>query len=284
MLQQSLREEDGMAVKKKTKKKLRPAPVAAVVSDEPALFARLRRGNEQARDILVERYTPWVVNIARKYHASYPKIDINELTAEGNRGLLEALGRYETNRGVKFSTYAWFWIIKNVQEYIAADLSLIEVPRKISSDLKKIVASMNEDIKKGKTPTMTQLARKLDMDAGTIQELLANKKNISNPVSLDKFLDEEDRTQTIGDLLESKEDIDMQDVLSALDDRVNLEELFAQLLPAEQEVIKLRFGFEDNQFHQLREVGEKMKLSSAKVRDMEAVALIKLKRLLQQKN
>jgi RNA polymerase primary sigma factor len=248
--------------------------------NELAYFRKCRKGNEEARDALVKSYEAWVVNISHKYHSCFQGIDMNELIAEGNRGLLEALYRFDEKRGVKFSTYAWFWIVKNIQDYISSNLSLIEVPRKISADLRKIVNSMNEEVKKGKVPSFEQIARKIDIDADTIRELLSDRKNLSRPVSLDKFLDEDDQVQTLGDIIEDKRDPALQEILENLDDEINIASLLEQLLPVEQKVIKLRFGFEDNQFHSLKEVGEKLKISSTKIKDIESMAIIKLKRFL----
>jgi RNA polymerase primary sigma factor len=264
------------------KKTMKQQKVSDPFRDDSELdcFRRCRKGNEEARDSLVKSYEAWVVNISRKYHSCFPGIDMNELIAEGNRGLLEALYRFDEKRGVKFSTYAWFWIVKNIQDYISSNLSLIEVPRKISADLRKIVASMNEEVKKGKVPSFEQIARKIDIDADLIRELLSDRKNLSRPVSLDKFLDEDDQVQTLGDIIEDKRDPALQEILENLDDEINIASLLEHLLPVEQKVIKLRFGFEDNQFHSLKEVGEKLKISSTKIKDIEAMAIIKLKRFL----
>lgn len=249
--------------------------------EEQLLFKRLRRGNEAARDELIRKYSSWVENIARKYHACFPAIDVSEFVAEGNRGLLEALGRYDISKSAKFSTYAWFWIVKNVQEYIGSSLALIGVPGKVSQELRRIVSQMNEERKKGKDPSLTDISKKLDMDAGVVAELLADKKNITRPLSLDKYLDEDDREQTLGDIVEDKNVEAIQKMLERSDSKVTIVELLGQLDPLEREIIKWRFGFKDNRAHALKEIGDKLKITPAKVKDMESMALIKLRRFLE---
>ncbi|MHB9156005.1 MAG: sigma-70 family RNA polymerase sigma factor [Endomicrobiales bacterium] len=261
--------------KKKTEKKLPQPP-----EGETLLFARLKKGDDAARDELVKKYSSWVTNIARKYHAFFPAIELNELIAEGNRGLMEALHRYVTTKATKFSTYAWFWILKNIQEYISSSIALIGVPGKNVLELKKIVASMNEDMKRGSEPSLERISKKLGMDLGTVTDLLADKKNLSHPLSLDKYLDDDDREQTLGDIVEDKNVAAIQKIIEQSDSEINILELLGQLSSMEQEIIKWRFGFNDNQSHALKEIGEKLKLPPAKVKDIEYMALIKLKRLL----
>lgn len=266
---------------KKKKKRTTVTKGRTIPEGERLLFKRLRRGNEAARDELIKKYSSWVVNIARKYHSCFPGIDISEFIAEGNRGLLEALGRYDDSKSTKFSTYAWFWIVKNIQEYISSSIALIEVPGKVTQELRKVVSRMNEERKKGREPSLEDIAKKLDMDVTVVSELLADKKNLSNPLSLDKFLDDDDREQTLGDIVEDKNIEAIQKILEQSDNKVNIVELLNLLDPLEQEIIKWRFGFNDNQAHPLREIGDKLNIPPAKVKDIESMALIKLRRFLE---
>ena len=264
--------------KKKTIKHTVLVPVTD--PDEAALFKRCGRGDTRARDILLERYNPWAVNLARKYHAYFPHVELGELVAEGSRGVLEALKRFDPSRKTKFSTYAWFWILKNIQEYITTSAGLIEVPRSVLSDLKKIVSAMDTDIKNGNEPSMDSLSRKLKLDTVTIREILADRKNVSHPVSLDKFLDENDHGDTLSDMVEDKRQVSMQEIIDQTGDAASMAAVLGRLAPQERDIIRLRFGFRDNHFYTLKEAGARLKLSSAKVKDIESIALFKLKKLM----
>jgi RNA polymerase primary sigma factor len=185
------------------KKKNEPArDNSASIGEDRILFKELQQGSEEARDKLVAKYSVWVHNIAKKYHSCFPHIELGELVAEGNRGLLEAFQRFDITKETKFSTYAWFWIIKNIQEYITTSMMLIGVPSRMMADLKKIIGSMNDEIKKGNEPSLPDIARKLHIDASKAMELLTDRKNLSNPVSLDKYLDEDDKEQTLADIID----------------------------------------------------------------------------------
>lgn len=255
--------------------------VSATSEEETALFKRAQRGDEKARDILIQRYTVWVHNIAFKYHAYFPQIETTELIAEGNHGLLEALQRFDASRAAKFSTYAWFWIVKNIQEYISSSVALIGRPSKVMADVKRIVALVNEDLKKGKDPSIEAIARKLKIDSSTINEMLADRQNMGNPLSLDKFLDDEERDQTLADVIEDKHISAIQKMIEQIDDKASISEMLAQLSVLEQKIIRMRFGFTDTKTCGLSEIGKKLKIPPAKVKDIESMALIKLKRYLE---
>lgn len=252
----------------------------AVPEEERLLFARIKKGDDAARSELLKKYSVWATNIARKYHALFPNIGIAELEAEGNRGLLEAVERFETSKGVKFSTYSWFWIIKNIQEYITSSINLIGVPAKVMSDLRMIINAMNEGIKKGKNPSLKDISKKLGLGEDDVNEMLWNKKNVSAPLSLDMYLDEEDRQEKLGDMVEDKKLDGIKKILDRMDDEKSISSLLAQLSPLEQKVLTLRFGFKNNKSLALSKVSRKLNISPSKTKDIEYVALIKLKRLL----
>jgi RNA polymerase primary sigma factor len=248
--------------------------------EENQLFVRFKKGSLIARDKLLKKYSPWVINIAKKYHNCFPRIDLSELVAEGNQGLLEALYHYDTTSAAKVSTYAWFWIVKNIQAYISNTLGLIGIPRRVIGELKQITYSINNEIKKGKVPSLEKISKKLDMDLDAVREMLSDKKNLSQPLSLDRFIDEDEHSQTLWDMIEDKSQENMLDVLAKSDGKININDFLGRLSPIEAEIIRLRYGFKGNGFHALKEIGEKLKISASKVKDIESVAIIKLKRFI----
>jgi RNA polymerase primary sigma factor len=256
-----------------------PAEIA-LDNEEIKLFKKLKRGDTSARDKLINKYSSWVVNISKKYHNCFQQIDLSEMVAEGNQGLLEALYRFDTASKARFSTYAWFWIVKNIQKYITNTLGIINIPRRILTMLGKIQKNLNDQLKRGKIPVLEAISKKMEIELDTIREILTDKKNLVNPVSLDKFIDNEDQAQTLWDLIEDKSEDSILDMMDKSDNKLNLEEILGKLSPIEAVIIKWRFGFVDSQLHALRDVAKKLKMSPAKVKDVESVAIIKLKKLL----
>ena len=266
-------------LKKKPLKSQSSRLLPAFPSEEKILFNKFKRGDESARNALLSKYSPWATNIARKYHNLFPNIDIMELEAEGNRGLLEALDKYDPSKNTKFSTYSWFWIIKNIQEYITSSVNLIGVPAKIMSDLRQVIDAVNSGMKKGKAPLIKDISKKLGLDEDAVNEMLSNKKNVSTPLSLDMYMDQEDKQEKLGDMVEDKKLDGIKAILDRMDDDKFISRLMAQLSQLEQKVISMRFGFNGGSVSGLNEIGETLKIPPSKVKDIEAIVLIKLKRL-----
>lgn len=248
--------------------------------DEKTLFARAKKGDKDAIDKILLKYGDWVSNMAKKFHSLFQNIGLDELVAEGNRGILDAMERYDVSRKVKFSTYAWFWILKNIREYITSELAVVDLPQSTISDFKKINKSFSDEVKKGKNPTLENIAQKLRMNLEDVREVVTDKMNLSNLASLDKFLDQEDVDQRVGDLLEDKREKRIHELLDIRDDKANITQLIKSLSPIERKVVKLRFGFSGGEPISLKEVGEKLKMSPAKAKDIETVSMRKLKILL----
>ena len=246
-------------------------------SDETTLFKKIKRGDESARQELLGKYSVWAANIAKKYHTLFPNIDVSELEAEGNRGLLEAVDRFDPSKRVKFSTYSWFWIIKNIQEYITSSINLIGVPAKIMSELRQVVNAMNDGIKNGKGFSIKEISRKLGIKEANVNEMLSDKKNVSSPLSLDMYLNSDEKEEKLADMVEDKKLDSIKKILDGVDDEKAISALFRQLLPVEQKVLALRFGFKNNKPEALRVIAMRLKISPSKVKDIESIALMKLK-------
>jgi len=250
----------------------------AVTNQEKMLFRMVKRGDQSAKDELLSRYYSWATNIARRYHSLFPNIDVGELEAEGNRGLLEAAERFNPDKKVKFSTYAWYWILKDIQEYISSSINLIGVPAKVLADLRKVVLAMNDDLKNGKEPALEIISKKLGFDLEDVNAMLSAKKNVSAPLSLDMYLNDEDKDDTLSDMVEDNKLEGIKLFLDRIDDKKSISEFFERLTPLERKVLALRFGFKDGAAHPLTVVGQQLKISPAKIKNIESIAIMKLKR------
>ncbi len=253
-------------------------------AEEFKLFKKFKRGDKEAKNKILNIYNEWVVNIAKKFHSIFQSIGIDELVAEGNRGILDALKRFDVDRKVKFSTYAWFWILKNIKEYITSELAIVDLPQSTLSDFRKINEIFNEEAKKGKNPSLESIAKSLKLDINDAREIISDKMNLSNLASLDKFLDAEDSSQRLVDMMEDKREKNLGDLLENREDSAGLLKMIKSLSPIEQKVIKMRFGFLKNGPITLKDAGKKLKIPAVKVKDIEAISVRKLKRLLEIKN
>ena len=120
------------------------------------------------------------------------------------------------------------------------------------------------------------------MDLSSVREMLTDKKNLLNPLSLDKYVDDSDESQSLWELIEDKNEDTIWDIMDRSDKKVNISEILDRLTPMEADIIKWRFGFKDSQYHAMKDIAKKLKISPSKVKDIESVAIIKLKRLITQ--
>jgi RNA polymerase sigma factor (sigma-70 family) len=233
---------------------------------------------------LAHEHERLVFTIAARYHTYFPSIALDELIAEGNRGLFEAAKRYDASRKVKFSTYAWFWIMKNMKEYVTADVAIIDIPRSVAGDVRKVTGAMDTAAKQGKQISAAAIAKQLDMTVDEVRGLLRDRGTVTRVMSIDKYLNEEDRTQTIADVLTDPADEAGPAALDAAVASAGIRDVLDKLSPLEQSVIELRFGMKGAAPLTLKDSAVKLKLTAAKVRDIESIARLKLRKLLQEQH
>lgn len=245
---------------------------------EQRLIKRLEAGDENVYAQLLQLYLPFVISIVQKYHAYFPWLDFKELLEEANFGLLQAMKHYRSSKNTKFSSYAWFWIIKAVQEYITQNIDFFKIPYQIKKRFKKINKQIEKEISTRGIPSLELIAKKLRCEPDKVRELLGEQSTTRLPLSLDQNIDGEEEKSTLKDIIADAEP-DHEDVLVKREDDDQLNAFLGQLSPLEAEVIQWRFGFKDSKFHSLKEIGRKLNITAQKTRDLEIMALLKLKRV-----
>ncbi len=210
------------------------------LDEERALGVRIRRDRDEAAlTRLVECNLRFVVSYAKRYRAL--GVSLLDLIHEGNLGLIEAARRFDPDRNVKFITYAVWWIREAMMHVLADHTRAFSFPPKMFAALHRAP----EDV------------------------------SLNEPVAADRQGD--GRGRELVDLLpqdqaaiedEMIHQADLDDLLSAL----------ADLDGKEREVVRLRFGFEDDEEHTLQEIGDRLHLSRERVRQIETRAKEKLRR------
>ena len=246
--------------------------------EERQFVTAAQNGDDAARARLVERYSFLAGAIARKYSSLFSTVSFDELVAEGRRGILEALQHYDAGRTAKFSTYAWFWVMKNVHEYLHVTIGVMGIPARVLGDVRKVLAAYDEELKKGKEPTLETIAKKASLSVGQIRELLADKENVSHPVFLDKPLDRSNPEETLGDVVANEKESTIQDFLEQRSSDVLIDDVLNGLEPTEAAVIRMRFGLGRNGAKSYKEIADTLKITSGKAKDIEFRALFKLRK------
>ncbi|MBN2506958.1 MAG: sigma-70 family RNA polymerase sigma factor [Verrucomicrobia bacterium] len=243
------------------------------LAEENALAARIRRGDEAARDQMIRANLRLVVHIAREYeHCGMPLLD---LINEGNIGLMKAVERFNPAKGAKFSTYASLWIKQSMRRALADQSKTIRLPVNAADTLyrmRRTAMKLAEEL--GREPNELELAQEMGMSLRRVSEL-----NIASlrPASLDAAIGGED-TSRLGEVVEDEAAVMPS---QELDDKTNLEivrELVKDLAPREAAILRLRFGLEGTPETTLEEIGRKFGLTRERIRQLQNEALLKLRR------
>jgi RNA polymerase primary sigma factor len=241
-------------------------------AEEVDLAQRAAAGDELARRRLIESNLRLVIAIARRYTSTgVPLID---LIQEGNLGLMRAAEKFDYRRGCHFGTYATWWIRQAVSRAAGEQSRLIHLPEHVATRLRKvrrIAAQLSQE--NGLDPLPEQIAEACNMDVNEVVDLLGI---IEQPVSLDAPVDDEAR-YSLADTLEDSAAPAPAETASQHLLGEELHRALALLTPRERSVITLRYGIGDGRSRTLLEVGKELGISRERVRQLEVVALMKLR-------
>ncbi len=241
-------------------------------SEEIELAQRAAAGDERARSRLVESNLRLVIAIARRYTSTgVPLID---LIQEGNLGLMRAAEKFDYQRGCHFGTYATWWIRQAVSRAAGEQSRMIHLPEHVATRLRKvrrIAAQLSQE--NGLDPLPEQIAAACNLAVDDVVDLLGV---IEQPVSLDSPVDDEAR-YSLADTLEDSTTPAPSETASQHLLGEDLHRALAVLTPRERSVITLRYGIGDGHSRTLLEVGKELGISRERVRQLEVVALMKLR-------
>ena len=241
-------------------------------AEEIDLAQRAAAGDDLARRKLIESNLRLVIAIARRYTSTgVPLID---LIQEGNLGLMRAAEKFDYQRGCHFGTYATWWIRQAVSRAAGEHSRLIHLPEHVATRLRKvrrIAAQLSQE--NGLDPLPEQIAAACNLDVNEVVDLLGV---IEQPVSLDAPLDDEAR-YSLSDSLEDNTTPPPAETASQHLLGEELHRALALLTPRERGVITLRYGIGDGHSRTLLEVGKELGISRERVRQLEVVALMKLR-------
>jgi RNA polymerase primary sigma factor len=246
--------------------------------EEIRLALRVRQGDAEALRKLVESNLRFVVSIAKKY--SGRRVALLDLINEGNIGLMEAAKRFDPDRGVKFISYAVWWIRQAIVQALADQGRIVRLPLKQAGLLYKISEKLKELTNRlGREPTLAEIAEAMDMKQKDIEAILMAARQ---SVSLEAT-SANDEKRGLMTTLEDENTVDMEeDLIHASRDQL-VQELLDQLNDREREIIRLRFGFRNQEPLSLEKVGKRLGLTRERIRQIEKKAKVRLERLAAQR-
>jgi RNA polymerase primary sigma factor len=232
----------------------------------------------RSRDHLTQANLRLVVSVAKKYMKR--GMGLLDLVQEGNAGLMRAVDKFEYERGFKFSTYATWWIRQAVQRGLADQSRTIRIPVHMVETMSRVARVTRElTATLGRAPTTEEIAAVLSEDpktAMTAERVEEIQKLGRDPVSLETPIGEESDTE-LGDLIEDSKTPSPLDAVTDTLLREQIESVLASLSGREQRVLRLRFGLDDGHTRTLEEVGREFGLTRERIRQIESIALRKLR-------
>jgi RNA polymerase primary sigma factor len=245
--------------------------------EERELIIKAKGGDEAAFKKIIISNQKLVVKEALKYY--FKEDNFLDLVNEGNKGLIEALKRFDPTRENRFYTYALWWVRSEIRRYLSKNQKIISFPDIFYNNylnFKKEYFKLSKELKR--KPTEEELAQRLDIPKKKVKVLLSVPDEI---VSLDKGVNS-DQSANLSTMLQDKSSLDPQDIMIGMSTRTLIQEDVAELTDKEAEVIKMRYGFEGMDQMKLREIAKKLEMSPEGIRRIELKALKKLRNKLMQ--
>jgi len=245
------------------------------LEQETALARRVLKGDEAARQKMIQSNLRLVVRIAKDYDNF--GLSLMDLISEGNFGLIKAVERFDPDKGGKLSTYASWWIKQAIKRALASNGKTIRLPVHMVdriAQMRRVTARLTVEI--GREPHNDEIAMAMEIPLSKVVHMqsIANRAaSLDQPVGIEG-------DATLGDLVKDETERTPFETLRGKSDNAEIAEMLTALDPREAEILTHRFGLNGESPLTLEEVGELFKLTRERVRQLQQSALMQLRRIM----
>jgi RNA polymerase primary sigma factor len=244
--------------------------------EEIQLAARIKNGDKKAREHMIKANLRLVVKIARDYEGiGLPLLD---LISEGNIGLMKAVERFDPSKGGKLSTYGSWWIKQSIKRALANQSKTIRLPVHLVdkiSKMRRVALKLQEEL--GHEPTDEELADEMGMTAARVRQM---RMAAVRPASLDAPIGDDD-SNNFSDVVEDENATSPYDNLEDKTVVNMLQDMVRHLEGREATILRYRFGLDGGTEKTLEEVGVKFGVTRERVRQIQNLALRKLRKMIE---
>ena len=247
-------------------------------ADEKVLARRVKQGDFDSRQRMIEHNLRLVVNIAKHYiNRGLPLLDLIE---EGNLGLIHALDKFDPERGFRFSTYATWWIRQNIERAIMNQSRTIRLPVHVIKELNVYLRALRFlEARSAKEPKAEDVAHLLGKPVEEVRRVLNLNERMASldaPLDIDPML-------SIGESIPDEGSLSPDEMLEQAEIFEHMQEWLSQLNDKQRWVIERRYGLNGQETGTLEELAEDMTLTRERVRQIQLEALNCLRRIVRSK-
>ncbi len=247
---------------------------------EKSLSRKVHRGDEAARQRMIESNLRLVVKLARRYTGQ--GLTFLDLIEEGNLGLMRAVEKFDPERGFRFSTYATWWIRQTIERSLMNQSRTVRLPIHIAKEINKCLRTARRLAQTlGREPGPRDVAAQLDRPLETVQRLLGLSEGV---LSVDISPADKTRDRSLLDSLARKDDAADPLLLLQHDDvKKHIDHWLADLTDNQRAVVERRFGLHGRDVATLKVIGRELGITRERVRQIQLEAIASLRRMLREK-